>query len=91
MDLLVLTRSDQLLLTAKEYFFFLTKQANLRKSSTILILSVGENQYSRPPCTNQFRKATFNTEKILLYKTSKLNEEFNRTEPSPSKRVPGIS
>ncbi len=50
----------------------------------------GKALYSRPPCTNKFRTATFDKGNIVLFfnKTSYPNEEVNRTEPSPSVRVP---
>ncbi len=53
-------------------------------------LTEGENKYDRPPCTCQCRLGALRTEKIvcLLYKTSNLNEEANRTEPSPSVSIP---
>ncbi len=47
--------------------------------------------YSRQPtCANKFRIAVFDIKNIiyLFYKTSYLNEEVNRTEPSPSVRLP---
>jgi hypothetical protein len=39
----------------------------------------GKTQYSSTPCTNQLRSVDFD----ISYKTSYLNEEVNRTEPSP--------
>ncbi len=50
----------------------------------------GKAQYSSPPCTNLFRSAPFYIE-IIIYifiKTSWLNEEVNRTEPSLSISIP---
>ncbi len=40
------------------------------------------DQYSRPPCTNQFRSVAFNIENIFLLfdKTSHLDEEVNCTK-----------
>ncbi len=48
------------------------------------VLLKGKDQYSWPPCTNKFRSAPFNIEKIIniFYKTSYLNEEVNCTENS---------
>jgi hypothetical protein len=53
-------------------------------------LAEGKAQYSRPPCTNQFRSAPFYIENIinLYYKTSYLNEGVNCTEPSPLVSIP---
>jgi hypothetical protein len=50
----------------------------------------GKDQYDWPPYTNQFISTAFYSENILVlfYKTSCLNKEINRTEPSPSVRVP---
>ncbi len=51
-------------------------------------LPKGMDQYTSPPHTNTFVSDAIITEKILFYKTSYLNKEINRTEPSLSMRVP---
>jgi hypothetical protein len=50
----------------------------------------GKDQWSWPPCSNEFRSTTFSTEKIFFdfYKTTYLNEEAKCTEPSFSVRDP---
>ncbi len=50
----------------------------------------GKDQYSLPPCTNEFGSTAFRTDQniFLIYETSYLNEDVNRIEPSPSVRVP---
>ncbi len=54
------------------------------------VLLKGKAKYGSPPCTNYFWSAPIYIENIfLLYnKTSYLNEEVNRTEPSASVSVP---
>ncbi len=47
----------------------------------------GKAQYSSPPCTNKFKSAAFDTENIV-FKRNYINEEFNRTESTPSVSVP---
>jgi len=55
-------------------------------------LQKGKVHYSWPPCTNLFRSAPFYIENIIYIfnKTSYLNEEFNRTEPSHSVSIPRL-
>ena len=54
------------------------------------VLLKGKDRHSWPPCTNKFRSAPFKNENIIdvFYKTSYLDEEVNRTEPSPSVSFP---
>jgi hypothetical protein len=50
----------------------------------------GKAQYNCPPCTNLLRSSPFYIENIIYIfnKTSYLNEEVNRIEPSPSVSIP---
>ncbi len=54
------------------------------------MLTEGENQYNWPPRTFKFRSAAFNNENFFCFflQNKLLNKEVNRTEPSPSVRVP---
>jgi hypothetical protein len=45
----------------------------------------GKAKYHLPPCINLF---SVDTSIYVFYKTSYLNEEVNRTEPSPLVSVP---
>ncbi len=49
------------------------------------LLLKGKAQYTWTPCVLQFKLAAFDIANIInfFYKTSYLNEEVNRTEPSP--------
>ncbi len=53
--------------------------------STKETLLKGKVQYTWPPCTNLYKSAHFYIKNIIYIfnKTSYLNEEVNRTEPSP--------
>ncbi len=63
-----------------------------RRPSGREFLLKGKDQYGWPPCTSSdrrwFRSAASNPDLFFFFKTSSRDEEVNRTEPSPSVRVP---